>query len=101
MSRFYADTDSDSVRVARKDDAPNYVFHTEEAAWIQVMHNATCRCAVSGNRATNARAELRRLEEDALKAAERLSKVMDDMPWSARKFRERALDEADKKAVAT
>ena len=100
MSRFYADTDTDSVRVARKDDATNYVFRTEEAAWVQIMHNATCRCAVSGSRATNARAELRRLEADALVAAERLSKIMDDMPWSARQFREHALEEADKKAVA-
>lgn len=95
---FYADTDRDSVRIATKSDpsnAMNYCFRAEDAAWVQVMHIATCRCASSGTRAQNARAELRKLEEESLKSAERLAKIMDEMPWSARQFREKALADAD------
>jgi hypothetical protein len=93
--KWYADTDNDRVRPANKDDAPNMITLTEDAAWIQVMHIASCRCAGSGNRALNARAELRKLEEESLRSAERLSKIMDEMPWSARQFRELALSKAD------
>ena len=94
--KWYADTGSDKIRPARKGDSPNCVTHTEDAAWLQLMHIATCRCASAGNRAANARAELRKLEEEALRSAERLSKIMDEMPWSACQFRERALEAEDR-----
>ena len=96
MVNWYANTDADKIRPAHKGDSPNCVTHTEDAAWLQLMHNATCRCASAGNRAANARAELRKLEEEALRSAERLSKIMDEMPWSARQFRERALEAEDR-----
>ncbi len=98
--KWYADTDADKIRPARKSDSPNCVMQTEDAAWIQLMHNASCRCASAGNRAANARAELRKLEEEALKSAERLAKIMDDMPWSARQFRERAMEAEDRASAA-
>lgn len=93
---WYADGDLDKVRPANKSDYTNCVTRTEDAAWILLMHFATCRCASAGNRAANARAELRKLEEEALKSSERLAKIMDEMPFSARQFREIALDDRDK-----
>lgn len=96
--KWFADTDKDTVRPARPDDYTNMISRTEEAAWIQVMHNAACRCALAGNRAANARHELRKLEAEALAHSERLSKIMDEMPFAARKFREDAMDSADKRA---
>jgi hypothetical protein len=94
--KWYANTDADKVRPAHKDDSPNCVTLTEDAAWLQLMHNAACRCASAGNRAANARAELRRLEEEALKSAERLARIMDEMPFTARQFRERAMEAEDR-----
>lgn len=99
--RFFADTDKDAVRNARPSDAQSQTYRTEDAAWIQLINNATCRCAGTGNRAANARAELRKLEAEALANSERLSKLMDDAPWSARQFRENALEVADKASEAT
>jgi hypothetical protein len=94
--KWYADTDNDCVRPERKGDATNMLHRTAEAAWCALMDNATYRCASAGNCATNARAELRKLEERALKEAERLNAIMDAMPWPARQFRERALMNEDK-----
>jgi hypothetical protein len=93
--KWYADEQNDRVRHARNGDADNYITRTEDAAWIQLMYTATCRCASAGNRAANARAELRKLDEEALRSAERLSRIMDEMPWSARQFREKAMEAHD------
>lgn len=94
--KWYSDTDNDCVRPERKGDATNMLYLTEEAAWCALMDNGMYRCVHAGSCATNAREELRKLEEKALKEAERLHKIVGAMPWTARQFMKRALTNEDK-----